>query len=52
MPFISSAPGFGDQYAQGGQEAIEDSELLSATQAAWPKVADLYSDVLNPSLPM
>jgi len=51
MPFISSAPGFGDQYAQGGQEAIEDSELLSATQAAWPKVADLYSDVLNGTVP-
>jgi len=47
MPFISSAPGFGDQYATGGQEAIDDGELLSATQAAWPKVSALYSDILT-----
>lgn len=51
MPFISSAPGFGDQYAGGGQAAIDDGELLSATQAAWPRVADLYASVLVPASP-
>ena len=50
MPFVSSAPGFGDQYATGGQEAIDDGELLSATQASWPKVSALYADVLNPPI--
>jgi len=48
MPLVSSAPGFGDQYAAGGQEAIEDAELLSAMQSAWPRVSELYHDVLNP----
>lgn len=47
MPFITAAPGFADQYGTGGQEAIDDGELLSATQAAWPRVTDLYSDVLT-----
>ena len=48
MPFITAAPGFADQYSTGGQESIDDGELLSATQAAWPRVADLYSTVLVP----
>jgi hypothetical protein len=48
MPFISSAPGFADKYANTGQESILDAEMLSAVQAAWPKVADLYSSVLVP----
>ena len=50
MPYISNAPGFADQYATGGQEAIDDAELLAALQASWPKVAALYSDVLNPPI--
>lgn len=48
MPFITAAPGFADQYAGGGQAEIDDGELLSATQAAWPRVSDLYSTVLVP----
>lgn len=52
MPLVSSAPGFGDQYAAGGQEAIEDAELLSAMQSAWPRVSELYSGTLNPSTSM
>ena len=39
--YISYAPGFADTYATGGQEAITDGQLLSATQAAWPTVAGL-----------
>lgn len=50
MPLITAAPGFADQYASGGQESIDDGELLSATQAAWPRVAALYADVLNPPI--
>lgn len=42
MPFISVAPGFADQYADGGQDAVDDAELLSAIQAAWPRVFALY----------
>jgi hypothetical protein len=38
MPLLSTAPGFGDKYAQGGQESIADGEILAATQAAWPRV--------------
>ncbi len=49
MPFISSAPGFAEAYATGGQESITDGQMLSAVQAAWPKVADLYSSVLVPT---
>lgn len=48
MPFIQSAPGFGDKYATSGQGAITDGELLAATQAAWPKVADLYAPAPAP----
>jgi hypothetical protein len=48
MPFVTAAPGFADQYASGGQAEIDDGELLSATQAAWPRVADLYASVLVP----
>jgi hypothetical protein len=39
--YISFAPGFGDQFAAGGQEAIPDGDILAATQAAWPTVAAL-----------
>ena len=42
MPFVSVAPGFADQYAEGGQDQIDDAELLSAIQAAWPRVYALY----------
>jgi hypothetical protein len=48
MPLVSSAPGFGDKYASGGQESITDGEILSAMQAAWPRVTDLYDSTLNP----
>lgn len=39
--YISYSPGFAAAYATGGQEAITDGELLSATQAVWPTVAGL-----------
>lgn len=40
MPYIATAPGFGDLYEQpGGQANITDADLLSAVQAAWPLVA-------------
>jgi hypothetical protein len=38
MPFLSSAPGFADKYATGGQEAITDGDILSAVQASWADV--------------
>lgn len=38
MPFLATAPGFGDAYATGGQESITDGMLLAATQASWPRV--------------
>jgi hypothetical protein len=38
MPFISSAPGFADKYATGGQSAVTDGDLLSAVQASWADV--------------
>lgn len=39
MPAVSSAPGFGDLYAGGGQEAISDGDLLAAVQASWERIA-------------
>lgn len=38
MPAVSSAPGFGDKYAAGGQESISDADITSAVQAAWVRV--------------
>lgn len=39
MPFISTAPGFGDAYGAGqDQSAIDDGMLLSAVQASWQAV--------------
>ncbi len=51
MPLISSAPGFGDKYAAGGQESITDGDMLASIQAAWPRVAELYDSTLNPVVP-
>jgi hypothetical protein len=42
MPLVSAAPGFDAQYATGGQFAIDDNEILSAIQASWQRVFDLY----------
>jgi hypothetical protein len=39
QPFVSSAPGFADKYAGGGQAAVTDGDLLSAVQASWADVA-------------
>jgi hypothetical protein len=39
LPFVSTAPGFGDAYAAGGQEAVTDGMLLSAVQATWSAVS-------------
>jgi len=39
MPYLSTAPGFDATYEGGGQAAITDGQILSATQAAWPLVA-------------
>lgn len=44
MPFLSTAPGFGDQYAEGGSEAIDDGAILSAVQANWDTVSALYPE--------
>lgn len=38
IPFVSSAPGFADKYAAGGQAAITDGDILSAVQASWADV--------------
>lgn len=42
MPFISSAPGFADKYANGGQTQITDGDLLSAIQAEWADVKTVH----------
>ena len=42
MPFIASAPGFDEAYGSGGQGLIDDGQLLSAIQANWQRVFDLY----------
>ena len=39
MPAVSSAPGFGDKYATGGQESITDGDITAAVQASWARVA-------------
>lgn len=40
MPFISTAPGFGDAYGDSAnQQAIDDGMILSAVQASWDAVA-------------
>jgi hypothetical protein len=41
---VASSPGFGDAYADGGQEAIDDGMLLSAVQANWPVVAAAHPE--------
>lgn len=43
MPFVSTAPGFGDKYASGGQVMIADGEILAAIQANWADVATVNS---------
>ena len=47
IPLVSSAPGFGAKYATGGQESITDGDLLSAMQAFWPRVTELYDSTLS-----
>jgi hypothetical protein len=42
MPFISTAPGFDVAYGAGGSASIDDGMILSAVQAAWPSVAEIY----------
>ena len=42
VPYLSTAPGFGDTYATGGSEAIQDPEILAAVQANWDAVAALH----------
>lgn len=41
VPLVSAAPGFADKFSAGGSASIEDGEILSAVQAAWPRVAAL-----------
>jgi hypothetical protein len=41
MPFISTAPGFGVAYGEGGQIAITDGMILSAVQGSWSAVSAL-----------
>lgn len=48
MPAVSSAPGFGELYASGGQEAITDEDMLAAVQAAWERVATSVDSVSTP----
>ena len=42
LPFISTAPGFGDMFAAGGSESIGDGDILAAVQANWSAVSALY----------
>jgi hypothetical protein len=42
MPFIASSPTFDTMYAEGGQEAITDGDLLAAMQANWDLVEAVY----------
>jgi hypothetical protein len=42
MPLIAAAPGFGGAYAAGGQESINDNQILAAMQANWARVTALY----------
>lgn len=48
MPLVSTAPGFGAQYAQDGQAGISDGMILSAVQAYWNKVSDIYFPPTTP----
>jgi hypothetical protein len=41
-PTVASAPGFGDAYATGGQEAVTDGMLLSAVQASWDRLSAVF----------
>jgi hypothetical protein len=36
---VAASPGFGDAYAGGGVDAIDDGMLLSSVQANWPIVS-------------
>ncbi len=39
VPFLATAPGFGDKYAmEGGQANITDNEILASVQAHWGDV--------------
>lgn len=44
MPFLSTAPGFGDKYASGGSKSILDGEILAAVQANWAAVSALWPE--------
>ena len=44
LPFVVTAPGFGDTYALHGQAGITDADLLSAVQANWAAVEALYPE--------
>lgn len=48
MPFLSTAPGFGDEYAAGGQESIADPEILASVQANWDTVAAINAPDVAP----
>ena len=47
-PAVASAPGFGDKYASGGQEAVTDGDLLSAVQGSWARLSDVYAPPATP----
>ena len=49
MPVIASSPGFDVAYADGGQEMITDLQLLSAMQANWQLVSDIYFPPTEPA---
>jgi len=39
VPFVASAPGFGDKFAQAGNsDSITDGDILSAVQTSWDDV--------------
>lgn len=48
MPLIASSPGFGAEFADGGQASISDGEMLSAIQANWDTVSDIYFPPTEP----
>lgn len=41
---VATAPGLGDTYAGGGQEAIADGDILAAVQAAWPTISFIHPE--------
>lgn len=50
-PLIVSEPGFDSAYAAGGQVSIDDSMILSAIQANWTRVSEIWFTATPVALP-